>query len=119
MADILFVSLKMAMTKTELEQAYQELNAAYSELCTHVHDYKFGSNRKLREKAERQMEIVKLRVGSLLRNKYPEIYMMAAGGESAGDYGRAITMDEFFQNRYIVGDLGDLLRIIKEEIDSL
>jgi hypothetical protein len=54
----------------------------------------------------------------LLRDKYPEVYILASGGDNRSDFDRAVIMDEFFQHRYIVGDLDTLLFNMKEKIKS-
>ncbi|HEX2628470.1 MAG TPA: hypothetical protein VHM26_05655, partial [Chitinophagaceae bacterium] len=83
----------------------------------HERVYKHGSNKKKRADAGREIEHVKYVIKHLFR-KYPEAYVMASGGETSTDYGRAIVMDEFFQNHYIVGDVGTLLNSIREKIKS-
>lgn len=55
---------------------------AHTELYTHEHDYKYGSNKKIRNKAEREMGYVKHRIEYLLTKKYTEIYMMQASDEA-------------------------------------
>ena len=106
-----------AMTKTEWEEAYKELDKAYNELSDHEHNYLNGSNKKIRAAAERQMGYVKHRIKYLLR-KYPEVYDMATGGEGVTDYSRAIIANEFFDDRYVVRDLSNLLLSMGEKIKS-
>lgn len=105
------------MNKAEWEEAYNEFDKAYTELSEHERNYKFGSNKKIREKANRQMGYVKHRIEYLF-NKYPAVYILATGGENSSGYSKAIVMDEFFQNRYIVGDVSNLLGLIREKIKS-
>lgn len=105
------------MTKLEWEEAYKEFNRANTELIVYERDYNYGANKKIRSQADRQMEYVKHRIRYLF-DKYPEIYSLATGGEKASEMSRAFVMDEFFQNRHIVGDLGNLLSTIKEKIES-
>lgn len=104
------------MNKDQWEEAYKEFDAAHTELYTHERDYKHGSNKKIREQAERKMGYAKHTVEYLL-GKYPDVYTLLTG-ENARDYGKAIQMDEFFQKRYIVGDLGNLLTSMREKIKS-
>lgn len=106
------------MNKSEWEEAYSEFDKAHSELFMYQREYKHGSNKKKREQADRQMGYVKHRIEYLF-NKYPEVYKIATGGEKSTDFGKAIIMDEFFQNRYIVDDLGKILVSMKEKIKSI
>jgi hypothetical protein len=106
------------MTKAQWEEAYLEFDKAYSELWEHERNYKHGSNKKIREKADRQMGYVKHTIRHLF-TKYPDVYVLATGGENSSDYSRTIVMDEFFQNRYIVDDMRNLLSSMKEKIKSL
>jgi hypothetical protein len=105
------------MTKSEWEQAYQEFDKALYELSQHEHEYKYGSNKQKRQKADRQMGYAKTKIEYLFR-KYPEVYAMATGGEKATEYDITIVRDEFFQNRYVVGDMGNLLRSMNEKIKT-
>jgi hypothetical protein len=105
------------MNKLEWEQALTEFDKVHTKLYVQKWNFKHGSNKKKKADADREMEFSKHTLECLFK-KYPEAYTIAMGGENIEGYGKAIISDEFFQNRYVVGDLGDLLLKIKEKIKS-
>jgi len=105
------------MNKEEWEEAYKNLNEAYRELSIQERDYKNGSNKKIREKAGKEMDYVKHRLTYLFK-KYPEVYIMATGGEEASETHRIYIADELFNKRYIIGDIGNLLVSMDTKIKS-
>jgi len=106
------------MTKSEWDEAYKEFDKVYAELALHEQDYKYGSNQKIRDHAERQMGYAKHTLSYLFK-KYPEVNHMAMGGKNANSMDRAFAQDEFYLNQYIVGDLRNLLNSMKDKIRSL
>jgi hypothetical protein len=98
------------MTKSEWEKAYTELDKAYRDLALNEREYKYGSNQKIRDKTKREMGYAKHNVEYLITKKYPELFDLITGG--------TYSEIEFFEVRHIVGDLGNLLKTMKEKIKS-
>lgn len=107
----------MSMSKSEWEYAYSKLDKAYSESVEHEYDYKGGSNKKIRSTGERRLEIIKGRIRNLFE-RYPEVYLLVIGSENSHPSNAAIIMDDFFQLRYLTGNLHKLINTVKAKIDS-
>ncbi|MDF2380503.1 hypothetical protein JMG10_03415 [Nostoc ellipsosporum NOK] len=104
------------MNKLQWEEAHEEFNSVLSELSGYEREYYHGSNKKIRDRAERQMEDMKHRIQYLFK-KYPDVYQLLIG-DNISDYSQAIIIGEFYENRHIVHDLGMLLLHMREKIKS-
>lgn len=106
------------MNKTELEKIYKILaDCLYNFKIAH-RDYKDGKNAKIRKDGERRMDNeIALAKDWIYRNR--KVYEIASGGENRSDVDRAMYIEETFWIRYFARDIEEILRKLKELIDTL
>ncbi len=103
------------MNQEEWKRFYDIFVQIHSDFSTFYLDYTKGSNRKIRDKAERNVDRLIGHAISHIESNY-ELYELLTG--SGSDYSRAIIFDEFKQCRYFERDLSVFLSKIEEKISS-
>jgi hypothetical protein len=106
------------MTKEQWQSLYNILYRIHSDFLIAYPTYKNGKNKKIRSDAERDVDNAIRLADYHIRGNW-DAFKLLTGGENSSDFGRAIIHDEFLLPRYFGGDMGDLLKVIRNKINSL
>ena len=105
------------MNKEQWVQLQIKLNNRLLDFRLNYPLYRNGKNKKIRDEAERKVNLSKNYVCRFIEDTY-EVYELLTGGDNVSDYGKAIIYDEFKQLRYFEDELQKIINEISKKIEN-
>lgn len=105
------------MTKKEWQDLYNRLDDCHREFLMNYPTYQNGKNKAIRKAAEYKVDSAIDTATRILKQHWDVFGLLA--GENATPFDRSIVWDEFRLPQWLGNDMGDLLRAMKEKINTL
>ncbi len=106
------------MTKEQLQEHYKILSDIYDKYYDFEYEHKNGKNAKIRDAAFRRLQS-QLSTCDFYIRRHTELYkLITSDTDTASDFSRTISYDEFISWRYFSNDMAIFLKKLKSLIDN-